>query len=132
PDSTVIYRVDATTNTKTPLFDVGRIREAIQAATGRTPAYRGLPFSAFTWIEPGKAVKFTVDDRDFVLDVTSYRLRQVPSPTLAERERVVPKRVNPGLFGWPIMELPSPDGRWLATHKEHILWLRSTQDGRSV
>ncbi len=130
PDNTVIYRVDLQADTKVPLFDVARVRAALTPLLGHEPAYRGLPFDEFTFEEGGKAAKFTVEGRPFVLNLATYQVDALPAPTAAERDRTMPRRVSPEGGGLPVMEVPSPDGRWFVTHKDHNLWLRSGRDGR--
>ncbi len=130
PDSTVIYRVDPAANTRAPLFDLPRARAAVASVLGHQPAYRGLPFDRFTWTDDQKSVRFEVEGRALVLDLASYAVRPVPSPTAEEVSRRAPRPINPGEFGFPLMEVPSPDGRWFALHRDHNLWLRSSIDGR--
>ena len=130
PDSTVIYRVDPAANTKAPLFDLPRVRAAVASVLGYQPAFRGLPFDRFVWTEDRKGVRFEVEGRTILLDVGSYTARQVSGPTPGEESLTTPQRINPKEFGWPILEVPSPDGRWFALHQDHNLWLRSSKDGR--
>jgi dipeptidyl aminopeptidase/acylaminoacyl peptidase len=42
-----------------------------------------------------------------------------PSP-----EREQPREVGRGDFGYPMYEMPSPDGTWFAHRRDHDLWLR--------
>ena len=44
PANIIIYKVDPNANTKTPLFDTRCLRQALTAALGHAPPYRGLPF----------------------------------------------------------------------------------------
>lgn len=50
---------------------------------------------------------------------TRTRLSVAPDTPSAELERLAPR---PG-------EVPSPDGRWIATVRDYNLWLKSTDDG---
>ncbi len=122
PDNTVIWKVDPKANTKTPLFDTARLRRALTKVLGHEPPYRGLPFSDFSVVDGGQAVKFGVEGKQFVLQRDTYTISSVSLSPKEEKERVTPKRG----------EVPSPDGRWIATVKEYNLWLRSTEDGSEV
>ncbi len=44
PADTAIYKVDPKANTKTPLFDTERLRQALTPLLGHQPPYQGLPF----------------------------------------------------------------------------------------
>ncbi len=41
PTNTVIWKVDPKANTKTPLFDTARLRQALTPLLGHQPPYRG-------------------------------------------------------------------------------------------
>ncbi len=123
PANTVIYKVDPKANTKTPLFDTARLRQALTPLLGHEPPYQGLPFDTFAFVDEGEqAVRFTVEDKEFILQLDTYTITRAPALSEQEKSRLVPQRG----------EVPSPDRRWFAGVKEHNLWLRSTYDGRSV
>ncbi len=44
PANTIIWKVDPKTNTKTPLFDTERLRQALTPTLGHEPPYKRLPF----------------------------------------------------------------------------------------
>ena len=44
PDSTILYKVDPEANTRAPLIDPERLREALAPLLGHEPPGRGLPF----------------------------------------------------------------------------------------
>ena len=120
PDNTVIWKVDPVGNTKEPLFDLKRLREALKKTLGHDPPHQGLPFDTFTFEGEGeKAVN--VEDKEFVLQLDTY---EITLPVLSEEERsqLVPQG----------REVRSPDGRWFAGLNDHNVWLRSGQDGRLV
>ncbi len=143
PASTIIYKVDPKADTKTPLFDTARLRNALTPLLGHEPPYQGLPFADFIFMDSEKAVKFAVEDKEFILQLDTYMIDRVLGHYLSaapgaqsdeERTKTVPQVVRKGFFSYypPIMELPSPDGRWFAGIQDHNLSLRSTYDGRSV
>ncbi len=134
PASTTIWKVDPRANTKTPLFDTERVREALAAVLGHEPPYEGLPFDDLTFLEGEEAVRFTVEDKEFTLRFDTYKISRVPSLSDEERRRLVPQRIGnysthtSGVSDVDIMEILSPDGRWFASVRDYNLWLRSTDD----
>ncbi len=123
PAHTVIWKIDSKANSKIPLFDTARVHEALTPLLGHEPPYQGLPFEEFTFVDDGeKAVKFAVEDKEFILQLDTYSITRVPALSKEERSRLVPQQG----------EVPSPDGRWFAFIRDYNLWLRSTTDGRSV
>ncbi len=134
PENTIIYKVDSKVNSKTPFFDSARLRQALTKVLGHEPPYKGLPFEAFTFVNKSeKAVKFTMEDKVFVLRLDTYTITRLPALEDEEKVRLVPQIILKDPAGHPVlMELFSPDRRWLAGVKQHNLWLRSSYDGRSV
>jgi len=135
PEDTAIYKVDPKVNAKTPLFDTALVRQALTTVLGHEPPYKGLPFEAFTFVDDDeKAVKFTLENKEFILQLDTYTITRVPALSQAEEKRLLPQVVRKGLFAhWPpVKEVLSPDRQWFAGVKEHNLRLRSTQDTRSV
>ena len=132
PGNTIIWRVDPNANTKTTLFDTARLRQALTALLGHEPPYKGLPFAEFTFEDGEKAVKFTVEGKEFILQRNTYSITQAPALSEQEKSRLVPQVIGKGLFAhWPpVREVLSPDHRWFAGIKDHNIWLRSTSDGR--
>lgn len=136
PANTVIWKVDPVANTKTPLFDTARLRRALTPLLGHEPPYQALPFETFTFVDGEKAVKFTVEGKEFTLQLDTYTITRAPALSEGEESRFAPKAVGKGFVGgapgWAdVMEVLSPDRRWFAGIKEHNLYLRSTFDGRS-
>lgn len=134
PANTIIWKVDPIAKTKTPLFDVGRFRRALTAALGHEPPSEGLPFSDFVFLDGETAVKFRVENKEFVLALGEYAITQSPGSLQA---------ANAGTM--------SPDGRWFArvqgagSSSSQIglrgygdygllgdVWLRSTDTGENV
>lgn len=133
PTDTIIWKVDPVTNSKEPLFDTARLRQALTAVLGHEPAYEGLPFKEFTFLdENDKAIQFTVESQDFILHLDSYTITKAPDLSEREKNLLVPQVVRKwGMYGQPEMrEVLSPDGRWFAHLKNYKLYLRSTVDGR--
>ncbi len=134
PANTVIYKVDPKANTKTPLFDTARLRKALTPLLGHEPPYQGLPFADFTFVDGERAVKFSVENKEFILQLDTYAITRSATLSEQEKNRLIPQvtRRDPDGY-WPdVYEVLSPDRRWFASMKDYNLWLRSTHDGRSV
>ncbi len=134
PDNAVIYKVDPKANSKIPLFDTLRLRNALRVALGHEPSYEGLPFEEFTFVEEGeKAVKFTIEDNEFILQFDTYTITQAPILSEEQKSRLVPQVVERDVAGHPfVMEVLSPDLRWFAGIRDYNLWLRSTNEDHNV
>ena len=131
-ENTVIYKVDPTGNTKIILFDTARLREMLTPLLGHAPPHKGLPFKEFTFVDKEeKAARFTVEEEDFVLDLDSYSLSRVAAESESD-DRLVPQVVRNTPLRPTLTEVPSPDGRWFASLRDHNLWIRSTDGGSNV
>jgi hypothetical protein len=97
PVNTVVWKVDALANMRAPLFDVVRVRQALSDALGHEPPSTGLPFSDFVFLDGETAVRFSVENKEFVLALDTYAITQSPGS---------PPAANAGTI--------SPDGRWFA------------------
>ena len=135
PANTVIWKVDPVANTRTELFDTARLRQAVTPLLDHEPAYEGLPFDEFTFVgDDEQAVKFTVEDKELILQLDTYTITRVPLLSEEEKNRLVPQAVRKHFMvnGPDVMEVLSPDRRWFASLKDDNLWLRSTYDGGGV
>ena len=132
PDKTVIYKVDSKANTKEPLFDTERLRQALTPLLGQELPYKGLPFKTFTFVDDEQAVKFTVEEREFICQLKTYAITAVPARSKQEKERMIPQYVRKGIMaGSPdVYEIISPDSCWFLGAENNNLYLRSTYDGR--
>jgi len=134
PTNTVIWKVDPKANTKTPLFDAARLREALTPLLGHAPPYQGLPFETFSFVGSAEsAAQFSLEGKTFVVRLDSYDLRQVPTLSGEEKTQREPQVISTDVAGHTMArEVLSPDGRWFVGHQDHNLYLRSTLDGRRV
>ncbi len=78
PANTVIYKVDPRVNSKTPLFDTEPLRQALASVLEHEPPYQDLPFDTFDFVEGETAVKFTVEDEEFILQLDTYANSRAP------------------------------------------------------
>ena len=108
PDSTVIYEVNASRNTKTELFNNQRLRGALKQLLAHEPPNKGIPFTDFEFAADSITVQFKVEGQSFRLNLKSYKISSVgvsPDAVLSE----------PQLF--------SPDGKQFAFVRDNNLWL---------
>jgi len=133
PEATVIYKVDPMANTKEPLFDTPRLRQALASIIGHEPPYKGLPFSKFTFVSGEKAVKFAIEKKEFKCRFDTYEITSILPQSAKEKARFVPRIVHKGMYGGDasVLEKLSPDKRWFLGASDHDLYLRSTYDGRT-
>lgn len=134
PENTIIWKVNPKGNTKTLFFDTPRLREALSRLLGHQQPRQGLPFAEFTFVDDGEnTIKFTIEDKAFILQLDTYIVTPAPVLSYEEKVRLAPQVVRKGAYGGSdLMELPSPDGKWLATVRDHNLWLRSKLDGHAT
>ncbi len=131
PDNTIIWKVDPKKNTKVPLFDTTRLRQTLTEALGHDPPYQGLPFQEFTFVDNGEqAVRFAVEEKEFILKLDSYTIAQAPIASEEEKSRLVPKHF-PEPLQWA-KEALSPDGRWFLGVKDYNLCLRAATEDRCL
>lgn len=95
---------------------------------------------AMTWLTP-ECLQLDLGGRRVLVDITSGQSQPEADEDRTLRLRRQPQLLRPALLTNhpPIMELPSPDGAWLATERDNDLWLRRpdgqpelrlTHDGR--
>jgi dipeptidyl aminopeptidase/acylaminoacyl peptidase len=132
PDQTAFYKYDARKNAKTPLFDVARVRKAVADAIGREPAGSGAPFSRFSF-EPGeRSGRFSIDGREYLIDLATYKVQAAPTESDSQKDSHTPRFLHPGSLALvpPVYESLSPDGQWFVGTRNGNLYLRSAKDGR--
>jgi dipeptidyl aminopeptidase/acylaminoacyl peptidase len=129
-DSIVIYKVDPVANAKANLFEVARLRSVLAEELGKEPPGKGVPFPQFAFTDENEeAVRFTIEEREFVLRLDTYAVSEAPASDADVEAPSTSRVLRQGTHGRPdIKEVLSPDGQWLAHLKEHNLWLRSTSD----
>lgn len=134
PTNTSIWKVDPATNAKTSLFDSLRVRKALTPVLGHEPPDQGLPFSDFTWLGEEKAVRFTVESKDFILQLDTYAVAPTPAQSDQDKSLVTPQVTRRDPYGYwaDELEVVSPDRRWFVGVIDHNIWLRSTNDNRRV
>ncbi|MFC2164167.1 DPP IV N-terminal domain-containing protein [Acidobacteriota bacterium] len=128
PDNAVAYKVDPRANTRSVLFDIPKLREALQAQIGHELPYKGLPFAEFTFINKENSIQFDIEGKKFICDLATYSISQPFSISLWQKW-AQPRVLDRGLNA-PIKEVPSPDGNWFLLDRDYNIWLRSAQDGR--
>src|SRR5690606_2440359 len=79
PNDRAIIKVDPTTDTVAPMFDVARLRAALTESLGHEPAGNGVPFAQLA-PAGANAVAFSLDGDSYVLDLESYTLTRKQLP----------------------------------------------------
>lgn len=134
--------IDLASGADRPLVeDVAAVREAVRAATGRTPAGSGLPFDHIGFAGPRTLLALVSADRVLV-DLDSGEVTAVPAENpldvhfgLADSVRRAPEeflRTMPLVDPMKARELVSPDGATFASTADGNVVLRSAADGRPV
>jgi dipeptidyl aminopeptidase/acylaminoacyl peptidase len=128
---TNIFKYDPLKQAKTLLFDAERVRAALAPLAGHEIPGKGLQFDRFTFLPGEKTARFSFENRDFILDLSSYSIQPVPLETPVEKDRHTPRFLRKAdLYGPPaIYEAASPDGRFFLGSADGKLYLRSTADG---
>ena len=116
------------------LFDVPRLRAALEAHLGHSLTLAGVPFATFEMSEDGNRVTFDLEGRRLTVDLEAYRVEETAyryGPD--ERGRDQPRLVRRSLqTGEPdVCESRSPNGRWIVGEVDHNLTLRDSVDGCS-
>ncbi len=116
PDNTVIFKVDSKANIKTPLFDTARLRSAITSLLGHEPISKGIPFTNFSFVEGSNSVRFTVENKKFLLNLNDYKAALAAS-SLKEEIRGA--------------QIFSPDRRQFVFTQDNNLLLGNSLDGKT-
>ena len=123
PDDVVIYQVKPD-GSRSSLFDVARLRHSLLPFLERDLPARGLPFQDFSFVG-NNPVDFTVGDRRFTLDLTTYEVTTQPA---APSYEALGEFHN--FIGQALPEVLSPDRKRVMSVRDGNLWLRSSPDGR--
>lgn len=113
-------------------LDLARLTKALNTALGLEIAeLEETPFDSFSFAD-ANCIRFSVHDRDVVLDLSTYGVRPVSARQLAQEQRLVPRPVRaPFIDGMPpTMEVASPDGAQWLSEVEHDLAVRGVVDDR--
>ena len=113
--------VDAKTGERKPLFDQEKLAAALSRAAGRVYEAKRLPFQRLELIEKDNAVRFDAGGRAWTCQLNTYECRSGAAISDAARGQQLPGAPQQELR----MEIPSPDGQWIAFQKDHNLHVRS-------
>ncbi len=118
-DNREVLVVNTVTGERSDYFDVTRLREALAKVLDEDLPGTGVPFASFETGDDGH-ITFTACERRFTLDPKSYAIEE----SMAAETEDSPTR-EPS----DSMELPSPNGQWLAVIRNYDLYLE-TPGGR--
>lgn len=85
PDNTIFYKVNPKTKSKTPLFDAVRLRQSLVPLLGEELRTQGLPFSDFSFVDDEKKIRFTVNNKDFLLNLKDYKITALLPQSIVSR-----------------------------------------------
>ncbi len=123
PDGNEFALVDAKAGDRKPAFDHEKLAAGLSRASGRAYTAKRLPFERIELLDKDTAVRFEVEGAVWTCPITSYECRaggRAPGPGGPRRGG------GPPLQQAPRLEIPSPDGKWIAFQKDHNLHVRST------
>lgn len=129
-DRTMIYKVDPAAGTRTLLVDTARLRAALRAIDPDRAWPADLVVEQLSLLSGDTVAKLTVDGNEYMVSLETYAVSRAPPSSL--NPHAVP-RVFWSRPGWgERREERSPNGRWLAGISDHNVYLRSTDDGRTL
>jgi dipeptidyl-peptidase 4 len=111
PKGTEFVLVDAAQNTTAPAFDHAQLAAKLSQAAKRQFDPSDLPFSDIEFVDNEKAIRFSIEDTQWVCQFATYDCKSNPQ-----------RPENP-------FETMSPNKRWAAFVKDHNLYLRDTSTG---
>ena len=124
-DSVGTWALDLPSGAISPLFDSGRLREAIGRATGVPVQAAGTPFRRFAFTEGSSAVTFRLAGARWSLDLDTYRMRALP-PSQGPGAGLI----RSGEFGRPdLREVLSPDRSRVVTLAGREVAIRDVNGG---
>ncbi len=125
PDSLIVWKINPAKQRRTELFDIPRLRNKLAELLEENLPGRGVPFRTFSFEENEQSVRFHVNDREVLLQLSTYEVSFVPRVVVDTGD------FQPQPFGqceaslMPIIEVPTHDGRRFATIRDYNLWIRS-------
>ena len=129
-DNIVIWKVDPVSNTKAKMFRTDVLRVKLARLLGHQPPGNGLPFRSFRFTdEKERVVKFSVEGKDFQLELDTYQINAYSTGEVDAEPTVVRARTilaRPGEF--PLREIASSSGNWFVGFNDHNLYLRAAKD----
>lgn len=120
PDGAARYLVDAAEQYKSPLYDVQRLAQAINAAQGDDAdavSAEDVRISQIEVLENGDLMTFRYDGAKWALDRNTYELTAL---------------VTNDDVSSPRNSVTSPDGRYAAYIQDHNLWVRDMESGGDI
>jgi len=126
-------RYDPKTGAKAPAFDHARLAAGLGRAMGEPLTAERLPMQSISYIDDGKAIRFSYEEQQWRCDLTSYVCAKAPRPGRPKgfgvvRDLTVPADNHPR---------KSPDGKWEAFVDNYNIairpvggaWKRISSDG---
>ncbi len=115
PEGAEYLVVDPQHNTQRPLFENGRLAEAMSLANDTVYDPHALPFGGFDLTDDERVIQFRADARLFRCDIEAYTCMADDTAGLRSP-----------------LDFPSPDGKWVVFTRDHNLYVKPTSGGDSV
>jgi dipeptidyl-peptidase-4 len=133
PTNPCIYKVDPVSKIRALLFEAAKLNEISTDLIRDQYVGQGFVPQDLTFIEDENSVRFSLEDKQYILDLNTYTIIQDNTESKDDTYRLIPQitreREGPISERW---EKLSPDQQWFATLKKHNLWLRSTHNSTEV
>jgi len=129
-NSHIFYRVDPVNQDRRVLFGketTGRIVSEYKQITGIKK--KGLPFSAFSYVLDGRAIRFKTNEGQFLFNLNSKKLRRLILPRIKKQpgtEGLMHRMEESQLWNGSM----SPDFTHIAFVKDYDLYYVNTQTGK--
>jgi dipeptidyl aminopeptidase/acylaminoacyl peptidase len=111
PDSLVILMVESASGRTTPLFDISKLRRALDAHLPSGVSGKGLPFATFEFVDSaGSEIRFQLGERSFRMTMEDYAIKAEP--------------VHPGSITPMASAASSPSTGHTAFIRDHNVWIQ--------
>lgn len=124
--------VDAARLTSSPAFDHDRLAASLSSAAKQSFTGRSLPFDAIRFTDGDQAVQFEAMRATWTCRLDSYVCTRSSDPFDDDEGVVGGGRGGPPTDRLPRTEIPSPDGKLLASVRDHNLWVRVRGTGEQI
>jgi dipeptidyl aminopeptidase/acylaminoacyl peptidase len=118
--------VESANGRKQPAFDHARLAAALSTQLGRQIAADRLPIEDLTFVEDGRSIRFTVQNRAYIAVLQTMEIREAGAETPRPQRPTPPWTQN--LWAPERRDAPSPDGKWVARIDGHNVKVRQ-RDG---
>jgi dipeptidyl aminopeptidase/acylaminoacyl peptidase len=141
--------VDAETGKRGPAFDHAKLAAGLSKAAGAEFKPDRLPFDTIEFGDGCKTVRFDVASKSWICDLTTYECTatgpskqpaakapapkaDAPEPPEVAELQPEPRQPKGGPQPERQRDVPSPNGKWVATVKDYNVFIRPTDGGDPI